>query len=185
VNRLLICVFLSVGIMTVDLALPGQERPEVASAVSFPASSRAVSPDGRYAVIDVDRGSQPYHTVFLKDLQLNTRRELFDYDRHVDVLWNPDSTLFAVTDYSESNFSTCRIFSVIARIATTSVLDQLFTTLSESEQKTLRRLQSNQHFYVAASTWTGPKELKLKVWGLGTADPKGFTRYYPLHMQID
>jgi len=119
----------------------------------------------------------------LKDLQLNTRRELFDYDRHVEVLWNPGSTLFAVTDYSESNFSNCRVFSVNVRIATTSAF-QLFKTLSESERKTLRRLQSNEHFYVAASAWTGPKELKLKVWGYGSADPNGFTRYYPLHMEM-
>jgi len=185
VNRILIYVFLSVGMMTVDLALPAQERPKVDSAVSFPANSRAVSPDGRYAVMDVDRGAQPYHTAFLKDLQLNTRRELFDYDRHVDVLWNPGSTLFAVTDYSEGNFSNCRIFSVNEKITTISVLDQLFRTLYESERKTLRWLQSNQHFYVAASTWTSPMELKLKVWGNGTADPNGFTRYYPLRLEMD
>jgi len=99
--------------------------------------------------------------------------------------WNPGSTLFAVTDYSESNFSNCRIFSANEKITTISVLDQLFRTLSESERETLRRLQSNQHFYVGASTWTSPKELKVKVWGHGSADPNGFTRYYPLHMEMD
>jgi hypothetical protein len=121
----------------------------------------------------------------LKNLESNVRRELFDYDRHVDVLWSPDSTLFAVTDYGESDLSHCRVFSVDEKIKTVSALDQLSRTLSESERKRLQRLQSNHHFYVAASAWTASKELKLKVWGHGAADPGGFTQYYVLRLQTE
>ena len=34
--------------------------------VSFPEHSRATSPNGRYALINVDSDSEPYHTVFSK-----------------------------------------------------------------------------------------------------------------------
>ena len=179
----LVHILIPAGIVLACSTLSAQAPVSPATAtVSFPANSEALSPDGRYAIVDIDRSSEPYHVVFLKNLQVNSRRELFDYDRHVDVLWSPDSKSFAVTDYGDSDFSRCNIFSVDEKIARIPVLDHLFRTLPESEQKRLKRLQSNHHFYVAASAWTGPKELRLKIWGYGDADPKGFTRYYALQL---
>jgi hypothetical protein len=93
--------------------------------VSFPAQSEAISPDGRYAIISVDRGTKPSHSVFLEDRLLKTRRKLFNYDRHVVVLWKSDSKLFAVTDYVASDSSRCSILSVDEKVSPVQVLDVL------------------------------------------------------------
>jgi hypothetical protein len=178
-KSLLIRTLLGMEIVLSCSILSAQESVKSTTAsVSFPDNSQAVSPDGRYVVVDVDSLSEHYHTVFLTDLQFNTRRKLFNYDRNIDVLWSPDSKLLAVTDYGDSNFSRCSVISVDEKIAVISVLDQLFRSLSGSDRKRLERLQNNHHFYVAASAWTGPEKLRLKVWGNGDADPKGFIRYY-------
>src|ERR1700684_4500591 len=67
--------------------------------VSFPERSQAASPDGRYVIIGVHTDSPPHHTVFWDHHAQKTRRELFDYDRHIVLLWANDSKSFAVTDY--------------------------------------------------------------------------------------
>ncbi|HYB61750.1 MAG TPA: carboxypeptidase-like regulatory domain-containing protein [Methylomirabilota bacterium] len=100
-------------------------------AVPFPAKSLAVSPDGRYAIIGVDTDREPYHTVFLEDRVLNTRRKLFNYDRNIVLLWKPDSKLFAVTDYTGSDSSQCRIISADEDAPPIQVLDILSRQLSE------------------------------------------------------
>src|SRR6266478_4802138 len=61
-----------------------QTRPLPAKLISFPEHSRAVSPDGRYSITGVYSESEPYHTVFLDDRQLKTRRELFSYSRSIE-----------------------------------------------------------------------------------------------------
>src|ERR1700676_4135180 len=73
----------------------GQVSPTI---VSFPEHSEAASPNGAYVIIGEENHAEPFHTAVLEDRVLKTRRKLFDYDRHIDLLWNPDNQSFALTD---------------------------------------------------------------------------------------
>jgi len=45
--------------------------------MGFPERSRATSPNRDYALVNVDRETELYHTVLLENRKLKTRRELF------------------------------------------------------------------------------------------------------------
>jgi len=146
--------------------------------VSFPGQSQAPSPDGRYVIVGADSGSGPYHSVFLEDRLLKTRRKLFDYDRHIVLLWKSDSKLLAVTDYVSSENSRCSILPVDEKVPPIQVLDVLSHQLSEDTWKQLQTHLSNHHAYVEAEVWDGPMSLLVKISGYGDADPAGFAGFY-------
>jgi len=145
--------------------------------VSFPAQSQAVSPDGRYAIVGVDRGTKPSHSVFLEDHFLKTRRKLFNYHQHIVVLWKTDSKLFAVTDYVGSDSSRCSILSVDEKVPPIQVLDVLSRQFSTDTWKQLANRLNKDHVYVEAAVWDGPTSLMVKISGHGDADPGGFTEF--------
>jgi len=167
---------------TIDIVLrAGSCSPCVITAVlpvSFPEQSLAISPDGRYAIVGVDSAAEPHHTVFLEDLFLKTRRKLFNYDRHVALLWKPDSKLFAVTNYVGSDKSQCTIILVDEKMPPIQVLDVLSRQLTAASRKQLEIRLSNQHSYVEASAWDGSMTLEVKISGYGDADPAGFTEFF-------
>jgi hypothetical protein len=146
--------------------------------VSFPAQAQAVSPDGRYAIVGVDSGTEPYHSVFLEDRSLKTRRKLFNYDHRIVLLWKSDSKLFAVTDYQGSDNSRCSVLPVDEKVPPIQVLDVLSHQLSEDSWKQLQTHLSNHHAYVEAEVWDGPMSLLVKISGYGDADPAGFAGFY-------
>ncbi len=173
----------------VVLELASPRYPGVTGEVTgnFPKDSRLFSPNGRFAIVGIDAETEPYHTVFLEDRALPYRRKLFNYDRHILVMWDRDSKMIVVTDYSDSDNSECRIISVDDKVHPVKVLDLLFQTLDENEQRILRTHLSNRHVYVDApfsSWWVWPM-LDLKISGYGDADPAGFRRYYEVPVFFD
>jgi hypothetical protein len=148
--------------------------------VSFPDQSQAVSPDGRYAVLNIDSDRKPHHRAVLEDRSLKTRRKLFDYERHIVLLWDYDSQMFAVTDYIGTDSSTCSIISVDDKVPRLEAVDLLLRQLSEDAKKTLQSELSNHHAYVEASVWVRPTTLVLKVSGYGDKNSKGFSEFYNL-----
>jgi hypothetical protein len=150
------------------------QQPRI-KAVSFPEHPRAVSPNGHYAIVGVDSDTEPFHTVFLEDLRLRIRRKLFNYGRHIDLLWNPDSESFALTDYAGSDYSRCSIVSVDENVPPIQLWDELVNTVAGNEQKGLLK---NHHVYIAATEWFDSGTLKIKVWGHGEVNSSGFTRVY-------
>jgi hypothetical protein len=145
--------------------------------IGFPEHSRATSPNRDYALVNVDRETEPYHTVFLENRKLKTRRELFHYGRGIDVLWNPDSQFFALTDHAGSDYSLCSIICVDEKVPAIDVWTDLRKRIAPSER---RLMESNHHVYIEAISWDGPKTLKVKIWGYGELSPhgNGFTRFY-------
>jgi hypothetical protein len=154
------------------LAIASQESPKI---VSLSDQSHAVSPNGRYVIVGEENHAEPFHTAILEDRVLKTKRKLFDYDRHIDLLWNPDSKSFAVTDYEESDYSRCSIIFTDRTHPTIRVRDKLANALKGIERETLL---ANHHVYIAAVEWTGAGALKVKVWGYGELNPSGFTSFY-------
>jgi len=143
--------------------------------VSFPDQSQAVSPNARYVIVGEEHHGGPFHTAILEDRVLKTRRKLLDYDSHIDLLWNPDSKSFAVTDYGESDYSRCSIIFTDQMVTTIQIWDKLVKALTGRE---LKSLVDNHHVYIAAVQWISADALKVKVWGYGEANPSGFTRFY-------
>jgi len=162
------------GILS-PLTIPAADRQGSPKIVSFPQQSQVPSPDSRYSIIREENRSEPFHTAILEDRVLRTRRKLFDYDRGIDLIWNPDSKSFAVTDYEGSDYSRCRIIFADQTAPTIQVWDKLVAALTKSERKSLLE---NHHVYISAVRWVGAGTLKVKVWGYGEVNPSGFTRFY-------
>jgi len=152
-----------------------QTQPLPAKLISFPEHSRAVSPDGRYSITGVYSESEPYHTVFLDDRQLKTRRELFSYSRSIELLWNPDGKSFVLNDYAGSDYSECKIIFVDEKAESIDVWDKIVKGIAPREQ---RSLLENHHVYIAAREWVSRDAVKVKVWGYGEVNRSGFIRFY-------
>jgi hypothetical protein len=166
---------LLVSLLSTLLAFVAHAEKHAAKSATFPERSRAVSPNGRYATVGVDSDAEPHHTVFLEDRKLKTRRKLFTYERSIDLLWNPDSKSFALTDYGGSDFSLCSIISIYEKVPSVDILEKVVKAVSAKERKTLLE---NHHVYIVATEWFDSDRLRVKVWGYGEVNPSGFTRFY-------
>src|ERR1700730_11100862 len=140
-SRLLLLFVLS-NLLIVS-ATASQASPKI---VSFPEQSQAPSPDARYVIVEEENHAEPFHTAILEDRVLKIRRKLFDYDRSIDLLWNPDSKSFAVTDYEGSDYSRGSIIFTDQTIPTSPVCDKLTKALTERDR---RSLLENHHVYIA------------------------------------
>ena len=162
-------VAVAVGIAVATLAALAASN-KTTHLVPFPsAQTQAVAPDKRFAVVNVDSDKEPYHTLFLEDQQTNTRRKILEYDRSVEVIWNPDSTAFAVNNYAGSNVGECLIFFTSDKIASVNVGDALLDRMTSGEE--LSTLHVSDHIYWTAVRWTSPELLKVKVWGHTDVSP--------------
>ena len=134
------------------------------------------SSDGRYAVENVDSDKEPHHTLLLKNTETGAVRTLCNYPRNVTVLWSPDGKKLVVNDYAGSDFSKILIFSADEDSPPQDVGSELLQSLKDSPDR--RSLADNHHVYFAVSSWEGNDAVRLKVWGHGEVDPKGFSRLY-------
>jgi hypothetical protein len=145
--------------------------------------SRAISPDQRYAIIENDDLMGRY-AYFLEDRHLNTRRELFTYNKRLFFLWNPDSKVFAVTGYTGSDVSRCTIVAVDEMIRPIPVLDLFAHQLPEIEREELEGRLTNRHTNVKALRWNTRTDLILEVYGYADADHSTFTDTYTLPVDL-
>jgi hypothetical protein len=164
-------------LLMLTLASVASTQTQVPSAklIWFPGHSRAVSPDDRYLIFGVDSDSEPYHTVFLEDRRLKTRRNLFNYSRWIELLWNSDSKSFVLNDHAGSDYSECKIIPVDEKAKPIDVWDKILKGIAPREQ---RSLLENHHVYIEAKEWISRDTLKIKVWGYGEVNRSGFTRFY-------
>jgi hypothetical protein len=88
------CSLLLLGVLSGSLTMPATAGQASTNVVSFPEQSQAASPNGRYVIVG-ENHAEPFHSAILEDRVLKTRRKLFDYDRHIDLLWNPNNRSFA------------------------------------------------------------------------------------------
>jgi hypothetical protein len=128
-------------------------------------------------VVNVDSDSEPYHTVFLATDGSNERRELFTYERGMEVLWSPNSQFFVVNDYAGSDYSRCRVHSVETGKAPIQIWDELLASQSANVRSLLL---DNHHVYIAATRWVTSISFNLKAWGYGDKSPSGsgFVRHF-------
>lgn len=161
-----------------ELALATESAFANARTASFPKESEYRSPDKRYVIVGVNSDREPHHTVFLRDNVRGSRRKLFTYGRSVALLWNINSTTFAVTDYVGSDSAQVSVYSVDERCAPVQVLDLLLNQVPENARTTLRAELTNHHEYLEASAWLSPTVLSVELSGYGVRNAKGFKRFY-------
>jgi|HubBroStandDraft_2_1064218.scaffolds.fasta_scaffold132412_2 hypothetical protein len=171
------------------MALPLQKKLS-GGPVDFPEEVQAISPDGRYAILAVDRDSGSRHTLLLEHRTRKIRRPLFVYERHVTVLWHVNSKVFAVTEYVTNDNSNCRIYFADDTAHPIAVLERLPRELPESANDNLKVALSSHRAYVEAEDWIYPTTLLLMV-SPYSGDPRTYfapgSGYgaYELHMELD
>jgi len=176
-KQILLAIFAAAVAAYPLLAVPhGHEERAI---VSFPSEATAVSPDGRFSVVSVDSNTfsdlGQDHILFLQDMQTQAKRKLLDYYRSVDVLWNPDSSSLAVTNYVGSNVADCLVFFIATDRKSVNVADKLRIT----DPQEVATLDKSSHIYWGAVRWTSSQSLLVKVWGHTDAQPvRGFEYFH-------
>lgn len=152
----------------------------VASArqVSFPGSkSDTKSPDGRYTVRNLDdEHAEPAHSLMLIDSSSGKQHKIYEYGRHVDVLWSPASNALVVNDYGGSDFTRAVLLTLPSGKKQGNLWEELIHFLRA--QGEARIALENGHVYLTAEKWLNDHEFLCKLTGYGPASPKGFTKHY-------
>ena len=156
-NQGFIFVFL-VGIGVVGYAAnPVTPLPGVAS--------RVISPNGEYAVLNVDYDDRtPNHALLLV---VGTEKQgtfLYPYGRHVDVSWAPDSAHLFINDYKGSDNSTCLIYDLKKK----AMID-LINIFEKYDPKNSTIFDSD-HTYITCTGWASKSKLIIKVSGRNSSD---------------
>ena len=148
-------------------------------ATSFPGPGRCSSPDGRYSIVCKEASATEAHRLVLKNRASGTSSLIHSFNRHVSVLWAPDSRHFAITDWVGSDGSNVVVMAGAAP-STPIVLNPARIRAGGSIQ-----LAEDHHLYVEASRWLSGQELLLRVHGYGEVHPNGFERFfvYNIHAQ--
>jgi hypothetical protein len=176
-------ILTGVGVLTILMTL-GSLEIAASSFVVFPKASELLSPNGQFAVRNVDAAGASsdfvgsFHSLWLFELATGRSRKLCDYMGVASVAWSGNDFLI-VTQYVSKRTSRALVFPIGA-VQDAVLLDK--ATLVGLVPVDLRpALRENDHIFIEGSA-VEQNTLHLTVWGYGTHDPSGF-RYrceYPL-----
>jgi hypothetical protein len=146
--------------------------------ISFPGSkSTTKSPDGRYTVQNLDDAhAEPAHALMLIDSKSGKQHKIYEYGRHVDVLWSPASDALVVNDYGGSDFSRAMLFTLPSGESRVNLWKELIHFLQSRGDA--RSALGNGHVYFTVEKWLNDHEFRCKLTGYGPANRKGFTEHY-------
>ncbi len=154
------------------LAVPAGAGPFVA----FPSTRELVSPDGRFAVRNVEADHSAgdfvgaFRSLWLVELASGHARKLCDYWGTAMARWSGDDSLI-VTQYLSKKTARTLWFSAtdseqVTVLDTPTVIQLLPSELRDT-------LRDNDHVFIEGSRVQGTS-LFLRVWGYGRHDPNGF-----------
>lgn len=149
-----------------------------AQKVSFPGTAVGTkSPDGRYVIQNDDlNGQEPPHTLTLIEKPVGKTSKIHSYDRHVEILWSPNSDGFVVNDYEASDSTRPLLFALPWKGEKTDLLGELERLLRKRKEGDL--ITGNHHVYLTVRRWLSKEELLCKLWEYGEVSRNGFTKYY-------
>lgn len=96
------------------------------------------------------------------------------YSRSVDILWAPDSSAFALTNWAGSNVASVYLYSVRDVTHPIDLGGKLWSALKTKSDKS--SIAKSDHVYMFASKWKSATELEVKEAGHGPG--VAFTFYY-------
>lgn len=129
------------------------------------------SPDGNFLIRNIDGPGPLNHQLILEEKKTGVKRQVYDYQRSVAVMWAPDSRHFAVNDYESSNIGEAYIFGVRdsdAKIDLKSALDKL---------EIYHRVEWD-HGYVGVAKWLDGRRAVIHFWGHGGDLGRTFCQCY-------
>jgi len=149
-----------------------------AKQTSFPGSkSETRSPDGRYTVRNLDdQHAQPAHSLTLIDSRSGKQHKIYEYGRHVDVLWSPASDALVINDYGGSDFTRAVLFMLPSGESQVNLWEELIHFLQSRGHP--QSALGNGHVYFTVEKWLNDHEFLCKLTGYGPANRKGFTEHY-------
>jgi len=150
----------------------------IAQNLSFPGvRSESKSPDGRFVIKNSDSaGENPVHALTLVDSRNGSVIKIYEYRRHVGVLWSPTSVALVVNDYEGSNASHPVLFSAPWTNEFVDLREKLIGFLRSG--RGAKSVLDNHHVYFSAKRWLSGDEILCQVTGYGDVDPKGITAQY-------
>lgn len=146
------------------------------SFVVFPKASELISPDGRFAVRNVDAASSPtdfvgtFHSLWLYELATGRSRKLCDYMGVAAAAWSSNDSII-VTQYVGKRTSRALVFSAVSQQDPVMLDSATLIRLLPVELRPA--LRENDHIFVEGSG-VEQDTLQLSVWGYGPHDPNGF-----------
>ncbi len=147
----------------------------LAGGVQFPSkvSAKAFSPHHKWWVVcssrEVSQFESPHVLVLMNKA---ASFELRHFDRGCDVLWSPDGSHLAITDWLGSNLSDVFVYSPLHPTEGRSLRDTFPSgTIPESELR--------GHCYFEATKWIDAQHLRVRVFGhVDAADGREFEHRY-------
>jgi RHS repeat-associated protein len=133
----------------------------------FPGTvSELKSPNGKLTIknIDLEGDVQLSHQLVLTDTAAGTSRILYEYGRHVEVLWSPDSSALVVIDYEGSSSARTILFRFVQSLERIDLESFAADWLRESKRQSL---VGCGHKYITAKGWTSAQALKLHIEAYG------------------
>ncbi len=170
-SRILICIVTLSGSLSIG-AIAAFASPFVV----FPKATELVSPDGRYAVRNVETANSAsdfvgtFHSLWLYELSTGRSRKLCDYLGVASAAWSSNDVL-VVTQYVGKRTSRALVFPAIAAQDAIMLDSAALIRLLPTELRP--PLRENDHVFVEGSR-VEQDTLYLTVWGYGQRDPKGF-----------
>jgi uncharacterized protein YaeQ len=134
------------------------------------------SPSGAYTLINSDHDTEPHHTLLLQNNKNGEETTIYSYSRNVRVFWSPQSDRLAITDNYASNESRIILFSMEGRVTEKDLTVQSLATLAADSDRL--SFTNNDHVYPEVLSWERDGALRIKIWGYGLQDPRGFSRTY-------
>ena len=126
--------------------------------MSYPGSSVSTDPTGSWSIEWLEATQDTPHRLLLKDRKTDKVVPLYEFDRHVDVLWAPDGTAVAITDYAGSNESLIYVIHPNKPSARIDIEQSLIATLGN-----IPALYENGHRYFEAIKWLRPTILRFRI----------------------
>jgi hypothetical protein len=150
-------------------------------AIHFPGEiSEARSPNGRYALVNIDAETEAQadsiganHALLLRDVRFNTSQPLYKYNRHIEATWSPDGDGLAITDYRSSDQSTCEIISLSKQLRRVDLWERFMRNPDVDST-----LFKEHHVYIEAASWVSDDVVQVNVRGYGQSAPQGSTLRY-------
>ncbi len=149
--------------------------------------SAIISPDGRYAITNMDGNSGKdafslggKHALYLHNTRTNEQEKIYVYEEHVEVVWSPKGDNVLINDYGES--SDCRyycellIFFLDKRKLIT-MRDQLREKMGNDPH-----LFGNNCVRIMGIEWLSENRIEMRIQGYGDVDPGTFRRRYEYHV---
>ncbi len=147
----------------------------------FPGTvSESISPNGKLKIVNVDNGGDSIsgsidanHALYLVDVKDQSRKLIYRYDRHVEIVWSTTGEKCVINDYAGSNYSLCIFFDVKNPELLQNITDQVIEYFRKESGKS-----SLDHLYCEGVRWRSDEKLVVNVRGFGGNDSNEFTFQY-------